>query len=228
MTACGCTEAHERERIVLTGGPGAGKTAVLEMVRHTLCEHVLILPEAATIVFGGGFPRREERESRRAAQRAIFHVQRELEAIGDVPRPAVVLCDRGTVDGLAYWPGPPQDFWAATGTDPRDEFARYDLVVHLRTPIIGYDHANPLRVETAAAAAAIDAHLEKAWRGHPRRVLVEPTGDFLDKARSVVALLLAELPECCSSNLESSLRRQNHPAPPAPPAAPPAAPDSGR
>src|SRR6476620_6626339 len=32
MTACGCTEAHERERIVLTGGPGAGKTAVLEMV----------------------------------------------------------------------------------------------------------------------------------------------------------------------------------------------------
>ena len=83
MTACGCTEAHERERIVLTGGPGAGKTAVLEMVRHTLCEHVLILPEAATIVFGGGFPRREERESRRAAQRAIFHVQRELEAIGD-------------------------------------------------------------------------------------------------------------------------------------------------
>lgn len=210
MTACGCSETHDRERIVLTGGPGAGKTAVLEMVRHTLCQHVLILPEAATIVFGGGFPRREDRESRRAAQRAIFHVQRELEVTGDVERPAVVLCDRGTVDGLAYWPGPPQDFWATTGTEPKDEFDRYDLVVHLRTPTVGYDHANPLRVETAAAAAAIDADLEKAWRGHPRRVLVEPTGDFLDKARSVVALLLAELPACCSRNLESSLRRPNH------------------
>lgn len=220
MTACGCTETHDRERIVLTGGPGAGKTAVLEMVRHTLCEHVLILPEAATIVFGGGFPRRQDRESRRAAQRAIFHVQRELEVTGDVPRPAVVLCDRGTVDGLAYWPGPPEDFWAATGTEAREEFERYDLVVHLRTPTVGYDHANPLRVETAEAAAAIDAHLERAWRGHPRRVLVEPTGDFVDKARSVVALLLAELPACCSRNLESSLRRPNHPAPTATPPGP--------
>ena len=39
MAACGCTETHPPRRIVLTGGPGAGKTAVLEMMRKTLCEH---------------------------------------------------------------------------------------------------------------------------------------------------------------------------------------------
>lgn len=205
MAVCGCSEAHEPRRIVLTGGPGAGKTAVLEMVRRTMCEHVHILPEAASIVFGGGFPRLDDSESRRAAQRAIFHVQRELEVTGDVQRPAIVLCDRGTLDGLAYWPGAPQDFWTFTGTDLGGEFARYDMVVHLRTPTLGYDHANPLRVETAGAAAAIDTQLEQVWRGHPRRFLVESTGDFLDKARSVLAILREELPPCCSEHLEASL-----------------------
>ena len=33
MTPCACETPHERRRIVLTGGSGAGKTAVLELVR---------------------------------------------------------------------------------------------------------------------------------------------------------------------------------------------------
>lgn len=57
MRGCACTARHNRLRVVLTGGPGAGKTAVLELIRQSLCTHVKILPEAAGIVFGGGFPR---------------------------------------------------------------------------------------------------------------------------------------------------------------------------
>jgi broad-specificity NMP kinase len=38
--------------MVLTGGPGAGKTAVLELLRHSLCDDVAILSEAAGIIFG--------------------------------------------------------------------------------------------------------------------------------------------------------------------------------
>ncbi len=76
MARCPCTERHPAKRIVLTGGPGAGKTAVLELVRHSLCEHVRIVPEAASIVFGGGFPRDSALETRRAGQRAIFYLQR--------------------------------------------------------------------------------------------------------------------------------------------------------
>ncbi len=45
-------------RVVLTGGPGAGKTAALEVIRRLYAPHVQVLPEAASIVFGGGFPRR--------------------------------------------------------------------------------------------------------------------------------------------------------------------------
>ena len=57
MTRCECQAPHERRRIVLTGGPGAGKTAVLEMIRQSFFSHVTVLPEAASIKFGGGFPR---------------------------------------------------------------------------------------------------------------------------------------------------------------------------
>jgi hypothetical protein len=39
---------------------------VLEMVRTSLCQHVHVLPEAASIVFGGGFPRHDDPTCRRA------------------------------------------------------------------------------------------------------------------------------------------------------------------
>src|SRR5688572_16643689 len=103
MIACSCAAVHTPKRIVLTGGPGAGKTAVLELIRHAFCPHVVVLPESAGLLFSGGFPRRSDEGARRAAQRAIYYVQRELEAAAEALQPAVLLCDRGTVDGVAYW-----------------------------------------------------------------------------------------------------------------------------
>ena len=44
MSDCRCAQPHQRRRVVLTGGPGAGKTAVLELVRRTFCHHVDVLP----------------------------------------------------------------------------------------------------------------------------------------------------------------------------------------
>jgi hypothetical protein len=123
---------------------------------HSFCEHVQILPEAAGIVFGGGFPRRPDTLARRAAQRAIFHVQRELEDAAAGRNAAIILCDRGTVDGAAYWPSP-DDFFAGVRTTLSDELRRYDAVIHLRTPPVenGYNHQNPLRTETAVEAADV-------------------------------------------------------------------------
>ena len=145
MVACACTDVHEPRRVVLTGGPGAGKTALLELIRQSFCSHVKVLPEAAGVVFGGGFPREDDPTCRRAAQRAIFYVQRELENAGDSHNPAVVLCDRGTVDGLAYWPGPSEEYWSSLGTTLETELGRYDAVLHLRTPPAerGYNNQNP-------------------------------------------------------------------------------------
>src|SRR5690349_20834684 len=122
MNRCNCTANHVPRRIVLTGGPGAGKTAVLDLVRKSLCRHVEVLPESAGIVFGGGFPRGATPAMRRASQRAIFHIQRELEAIALAGESAITLCDRGTVDGSAYWPGP-DELWDSLGTSLDAELA---------------------------------------------------------------------------------------------------------
>lgn len=209
---------HRPRRIVLTGGPGAGKTAVLEVIRRAMCSHVRVLPESAGIVFGGGFPRGGEPAMRCAAQRAIFYVQRELEATATSNDLSIVLCDRGTIDGLAYWPGP-EDLWRSVGTSLAEQYARYDAVIHLRTPPLdgGYNRDNPLRVETAAEAAAIDDKIAAAWAGHPRRFEVPAAGDFLAKAAHAIAIVRGELPACCRLRVPDLLATRPPPAPEAAP-----------
>ncbi len=206
MKKCECKEPHERRRIVLTGGPGAGKTAVLELVRQYFCAHVTVLPEAAGIVFGGGFPREPSESGRRAAQRAIFYVQRELERAADGSNAAIVVCDRGTVDGVAYWPGP-DDLFAAVGETLSAQLERYDAVIHLRSPALalGYNHDNPLRIESPQEAAQIDERIATAWSTHPRRFVIEPTADFLAKARTALAVLRDQLPPCCGTHFVPEL-----------------------
>jgi len=130
-----------------------------------------------------------------------------LEITGDSHNPAIVLCDRGTVDGLAYWPGPAEEFWSALGTTLDQEVARYDAVIHLRTPALehGYNHQNPLRTESPAKAAEIDARIAYAWELHPRRFIVESSSDFLDKASRALQILRGELPECCKRHVIPAL-----------------------
>ena len=191
---------------MLTGGPGAGKTAVLELIRLFFCEHVKTLPEAAGIVFGGRFPRDDRPPIRQAAQRAIYYIQRELEAIAAIEDAAVVLCDRGTVDCAAYWLGE-GDLYSAVGTTRAIELARYDAVIHLRTPTSAraYNRDNPMRVESMEEAAVADARIAEQWSGHPRRFFVEPTEDFLHKASKTLALLRSEVPECCRHHVRTFL-----------------------
>ena len=206
MSQCSCTHPHPPRRIVLTGGPGAGKTAVLELIRRSMCQHVKVLPESAGIVFGGGFPRDPRIDLRRAAQRAIFYVQRELEATAIADDLAIALCDRGTIDGLAYWPGP-AEMLPEVGTTLDEQLARYQAVIHLRTPAFesGYNRDNPLRIESAIEAASIDDRIAIAWARHPRRFEVPSAPDFLTKAARAIAIVRAELPPCCRDHVIAAL-----------------------
>lgn len=202
LRACRCEVPHEQRRVVITGGPGSGKTALLEIAQRALCDHVVVLPEAASLLFGGGFPRIPSVAASQAAQRAIFFVQRELENVAaDDSRAALVLCDRGTLDGVAYWPGADRDFLEGLGTNMSAELDRYAAVIHLRTPAAsdGYNHRNPIRTESDGQAHAIDERILEVWAKHPHRIVVPSSHDFLQKAREALHALDQLFPECCRS-----------------------------
>jgi hypothetical protein len=183
----------KRCRIVLTGGPGGGKTTAADLFRREIGEQVVIVPEAATQLFSGGFPRDMSPLGRRAAQRAIFHVQKNLEDVQASLFPErILLCDRGTVDGAAYWPGAPQEFFQELGTTLEAEFSRYDAVIFFESAAMGgirIEGGNPIRNEDIPTAAALDQRLRDLWSLHPNFTLVPHSASFLEKVTRGVRTL---------------------------------------
>ena len=180
-------------RIVLTGGPGGGKTTAADLFRREIGERVVIVPEAATILFQGGFPRSREPNASRFAQTTIFHVQRNLEDVQAALYPGrTLLCDRGTVDGAAYWPGEPHHYFNAVGTTLEAELRRYDAVIFFETAALGgasIEGGNPVRNESLEEAVILDARLRKLWARHPRFVLVPNNHSFFKKISFGLAAL---------------------------------------
>jgi predicted ATPase len=197
-----------RCRIVLTGGPGGGKTTAADLFRREIGDRVVIVPEAATILFQGGFPRSREPHALRSAQAAIFQVQRQLEDVQSALFPGrTLLCDRGTVDGAVYWPGKPEDYFKAVGSTLKTELARYDAVIFFETAARGglaIEGGNPVRQETLAEAVRLDTKLRALWSRHPHFILVPHQPSFFKKIGSGLAAIKA---------IVAHLNGAHHPAP---------------
>jgi predicted ATPase len=195
-----CLEANvlngERLRIVLSGGPGGGKTTAADLFRRELGERVVVVPESASMLFNGGFPRYLEHEAVLAAQRAIYHVQRNLEDMQLVHYPGrILLCDRGTLDGAAYCSDTVEagmQWFETFGTTIDAELARYDAVVFFETAAAGglqIEGGNPARIETIAAALELDHRLRALWSRHPCFTLVRHERSFLHKLTTGLAAI---------------------------------------
>src|SRR5215207_9641828 len=184
---------QKRKRIVLTGGPGGGKTTAADLLRRELGSRVVIVPEAATILFAGGFPRSQQWEANRAAQSAIYHVQRNLEDVQSALYPErTLLCDRGTVDGAAYWHDGEEAFFHSLGTTLDAELSRYDAVVFFETAAVAglsIEGGNPVRCESLAQAVALDRRLRALWSRHPRFTLIEHHSSFVQKILGALGVL---------------------------------------
>ncbi|TNF01978.1 MAG: hypothetical protein EP326_03620 [Deltaproteobacteria bacterium] len=181
-------EAPRAPKIVLTGGPGGGKTTAADLFRRELGEKVVVVPEAATMLFSGGFPRTREHDAVRYVQQAIYHVQTNIESVQTALYPErVLLCDRGTVDGGAYWKNGESDFFEFLGTSLEAELARYDAVIFFETAAVGnmsIEGGNPTRNESIEEAINLDKKLKSLWEKHPNFTHVRHNTSFTKKIMS--------------------------------------------
>jgi predicted ATPase len=189
------------KRIVLTGGPGAGKTVISARIAQLRPDRYIKVPEAATQVYNQLQTRwdRLNIEGRRDVQRRIYRLQREQEdRMARDHSHQVLLLDRGTIDGSAYWPDGPSAYWVDLGTTAELELARYDAVIWLETcAALGlYDHdaSNPVRFEHPEAAIASGELLKQLWGAHPQLRLVSACAELDEKVAAVMRELETLIP----------------------------------
>lgn len=179
--------------VVLTGGPGGGKTTAADLYLRELGDEAIVAPESATLLFAGGFPRVAEEQAQRSLQQAIFHVQRNLEDVQRARFPErVLICDRGTIDGAAFWPDGHDEFFARNGTDLATELDRYDAVLFFETGAVGglsIEGGNRYRRESLEEAVALDRRLRGLWQRHPRFYLIPHQQSFLAKITAGLGIL---------------------------------------
>ncbi len=187
-----------KKRIALTGGPNGGKTTALSILKETFGGKVEIVPEAATLIFSGGFPRKDgSRPHVEAAQRIIFYTTQQLEELALKTSPAdLIICDRGTVDAAVYWPDGIDAFFADMGTTLDAQLARYDAVIHLSPPLTAeFYQSTHVRTESLEQAAAIDRKILKIWERHPNRMVLPSMEHFFQKAGIIKNFIETLIPQ---------------------------------
>jgi len=164
-------------RIVLTGGPGSGKSSLMQLLRQELGDRLHCVPEVATIVIAqvGVKPPVGDPVGMKKFQRTIYRVQRGFETVSDLQAARdgkqALLLDRGALDSAAYMDGGVAEFERVCRTDRAHEHSNYDLVICLATPPRKVYEANrtnnPARSEDYALAKKLGKSIRAVWGGHP-------------------------------------------------------------
>ena len=184
-------EEKKIAKIVITGGPCAGKTTAMSWIQNAFTKlgyAVLFVDETATqLITGGAAPWLST--SNRLFQWHLLQLQEAKEkAFADIARTMkndkiLIVCDRAAMDNCAYMTE--QEFGWVLNQMRTNKVAlrdQYDAVFHLVTAAKGAEKYytlanNQARTETVEEAAMLDDKLIAAWTGHPHfRVIDNSTG----------------------------------------------------
>ncbi|HHW69143.1 MAG TPA: AAA family ATPase [Tenericutes bacterium] len=190
-------------KIVLTGGPCAGKTTALARIEENLTElgyKVFIVGESATEIIKGGIkPFGNKPIDLVKFQELIITYQLSKEKIYDeaalsLPEEekCVIVYDRGVMDNKAYVKDNEfKEILKKLNLDELELIDSYDMVVHLVTAADGKEEYytlenNAARTETIEEAKALDKKTANAWIGHNNLVIIDNQYDFKDKMTAVL------------------------------------------
>ncbi len=174
-------------KILLSGGPGGGKSHALGFLKKALTEFgytVYLVEESATKVLERGFDRScPALEFQTEIARLQLKMEAEVDSIEDDGR-SVIICDRGLMDCRVYLDD--DDFEAIkqelklSDIDMRD---RYDAVFHLDSTSTNKDvnyHTGEIRIENRQEAKSINERSLRAWCGNPHYRFI-PVCDTIDE-----------------------------------------------
>ena len=196
-------------KIVLTGGPCAGKTTAMSWIQNAFTKDgytVLFVPETATELISGGV-RPGDCRSGLDFQAGLMRLQLAKEKVfTDLARSlkaekVLIVCDRGALDNRAYLDD--AGFLALLheiGMSEVELRDGYDAVFHLVTAAKGavdcYTTANnKARSETPEQAAALDDAVIRAWTGHPHLRIIDNSTEFEAKMLRLISEIAAFLGE---------------------------------
>lgn len=197
-------------KIVLTGGPCAGKSTILNRIQESFPEQVETVPEAANMLIGGGFPLPSEslpysERWQMTLQDPLFTLQQSLEAnhneLALHTNKQLLVCDRGLLDQAAYFKGGVGEFLERYKVGDIGEILdRYSMVIHLASVALlgesAYRQASSAqeRVEdNVEQVREVEQKTLEAWSQHPNHRVIEPHGDFQQKTAMVMELLRDQL-----------------------------------
>jgi CYTH domain-containing protein/thymidylate kinase len=195
--------------VVLTGGPGSGKSTLMQMIAEKFEKRIHCVPETASILIGQVRVKPFGGDDRKAInfQIATARVQQQFERASHfearVAQAKMLLLDRGIMDGAAYTPGGMFRFEQLLGTSRNAIYSRYDLVICLDMPDeTTYERimsTNPARYERYADGRKVGDRLSEVWSGHPNFLYLphqggeEGYGEKAAVAMNAVGQLIARL-----------------------------------